>query len=636
MPIGGMRGQPNQAFLRSQDFAEMKFIPGSMRLVAVRQGETAAPFAWQRVRHHAPNAQWPPAGVSLHFDFVPRRADDLESTDVVVSLHYELYDGIPLLAKWLTVENRGSTAITVDRFTAETLALVEHSNPVETREGVPLPRPRTLHVETDMAFGGFNHEPANRHVVHYRPDPSYKTQVNYLRQQPCLLVVEPTYGPAQTVVPGQKFVSFRVFELVMDSTDRERRGLAQRKMYRTLAPWITENPLMHHMRVADPAQVRRAIDDAAAVGFEMVILSFGSGFNAENDDPGYLSTWKELAEYATERGVELGCYSLYSSRRIGGGNDIVPPEGLRATHGVCPAITSPWGQTYLKKLYGLFRATKMMAFEHDGPYPGDVDVTERPPLQKGAADSRWVHWKTWTTFYQWLRARGVYLNAPDYYFLSGSNKCGMGYRETNWSLPRSQQLLHTRQNIFDGTWQKTPSMGWMFVPLSEYHGGGAAATIEPLDQHRAHYERMLLSNLAFGVQACYRGPRLFDTPRVKEMLSEHVAWYKEYRDILESDVLHLKRPDGQRLDGMLHVNPQLAQPAMLCVFNPTDDLLRERWTVPLYYAGLSGSVGVVKGNGEEQTVILDEFQRTAMEIEVPPGGFQWWIFRRADAGSAAK
>ena len=88
-------------------------------------------------------------------------------------------------------------------------------------------------------------------------------------------------------------------------------------------------------------------------------------------------------------------------------------------------------------------------------------------------------------FYKWCRAKGIYLNVPDYYFLSGSNKTGMGYRETNWSLPREQQEIIERQNIYDGTWTKTPSMGWMFVPLVEYHGGGKAATIEPLKGKRS-------------------------------------------------------------------------------------------------------------------------------------------------------
>ena len=126
------------------------------------------------------------------------------------------------------------------------MAVVEDSNWVEKRNGVELPRPKTIHVETDFAFGGFNHENANRHTVHWRIDPDYKTQVNYLRLTPCLLVVEPTYGPAQDIDPGETFESHRAFELMYDSTDRERRSLSLRRMYRTIAPWVTENPLMHH------------------------------------------------------------------------------------------------------------------------------------------------------------------------------------------------------------------------------------------------------------------------------------------------------------------------------------------------------------------------------------------------------
>ncbi|MEK4359244.1 hypothetical protein NYE48_19525 [Paenibacillus sp. FSL M7-1455] len=48
----------------------------------------------------------------------------------------------------------------------------------------------------------------------------------------------------------------------------------------------------------------------------------------------------------------------------------------------------------------------------------------------------------------------MYLNVPDWYFLNGSNKTGMGYREVNWDLPRERQLMLARQNIFDGTWKK--------------------------------------------------------------------------------------------------------------------------------------------------------------------------------------
>jgi hypothetical protein len=520
---------------------------------------------------------------------------------------------------------RHSHPITVDRFTCELLAVVEQYNWVEKREGVPLPRPDVMHVETDMAFGGFQPENANGQNVHWRPDPQYATQVNYPRESPCLLVVEPSYGPAQDVPPGEVFESFRTFELAYDATDRERRGLAIRRMYRTVAPWVTENPLMMHMRTAEPDAVRNALDQCAAVGFEMLILSFGSGFNLENDSPEYVRQCQELAQYARNRGVEIGGYSLLASRSVGGGNDVVSPPGMSPTFGQSPALTSPWGQDYFRKLHAFFPATGFSLLEHDGSYPGDVDVTPRPPLQKGLEDSQWVQWRMISDFYKWCRGQGIYLNVPDYYYLVGSNKCGMGYRETNWSLPRAQQVIHTRQNIHDGTWTKTPSMGWMFVPLTQYHGGGAAATIEPLDDHRDHYQQMLFSNLALGVQACYRGPRLYDTDRTREMVAQWVTWFKQYRDILESDVVHGRRADGRDLDWMLHVNPKLERKGMLVVFNPLPDSVTRVVRVNLYYTGLTEQAIVRERGGDPQTLSLGRDYTVDVPVSMGPGEFAWFV-----------
>jgi hypothetical protein len=231
-----------------------------------------------------------------------------------------------------------------------------------------------------------------------------------------------------------------------------------------------------------------------------------------------------------------------------------------------------------------------------------------------------------TDFYKWCRQNGIYLNVPDWYYLSGSNKSGMGYRETNWSLPRAQQIIHTRQNIYDGTWEKTPSMGWMFVPLTEYHGGGAAATIEPLHENLDHYERMLRSNLALGVQACYRGLRVYDCDATRQLVKRWVGWFKEYRHILESDLIHGRRADGRDLDWMLHVNPRLKHKAMLVVFNPLDRPVEKTIDVDLYYAGFSETARVSHEGGGVETLRLNRGYEVPQTVRVGPRGMTWYLF----------
>jgi len=625
--VGGLVGQPNQAWIAEEWLAGLDADPGAFRFSGYTVGRPAERLAWKRVRRHAPDAVWPPAGVALALTFAPPEgATTLDGVSVTV--HYELYDGLPALQKWITVENDGERVLELDRFASEILAVVEWGNSVEVREGVPLRQPDTLHVETDYAFGSFVHESANRFAVHWRPDPTFTTQVNYLLQNPCLLVVEPTRGPDVLLEPGSTFESFRTFELVQDSSDRERRGLALRRFYRTLAPWVTENPLVLHVVSTDPEVVRAAIDQAAECGFEMVSLSFGSGLSMEDESAENLAKFRDLNAYANERGVHLGGYSLLASRRIqpDGDNCINAETGEPGgqTFGFAPALASNWGQEYFRRLERFYAETGFLQFTHDGSYPGDFDAAARPPLQRGLDDSQWVQRGIITDFYRFLRARGVYLRVPDYYYLSGSNECGMGYREVNWSLPRAQQVVHTRQNIFDGTWEKTPSMGWMFVPLTQYHGGGAAATIEPLDEHLAHYERMLASNLGLGVQAVYRGRRLYDTPRVRDAVKRWVDWYKAHRDILESDLVHGRRADGRDLDWMLHVNPALETRGMLVVYNPLDRERTRTLDVDLYYTGLRDTARLTGADGTAREVTLDRDYRIAVEVTVPARGMAWF------------
>lgn len=623
--VGGVIKQPNRAFLLHEWLDKMPKDPAAIAAPAqlTMTEKITERFAWKRQRHSDPSVSWPPHGKHLRWL--------IDAGDYEVFVNLELYDGLPLFAHWLELRNKGDKPIEVDSFTSLRLPIVEAESRVEPqRRGVHLPN---LYVETDYSFRAMSGADGSSHCVRWLTDPDYGTQVNYRKETLCLLEVKPDVGPAQTIKKDEAFATFRTFVLAPDSEDRERQSLAQRRMYRTLAPWSTENPLMMHVRSAEPDKVRAAIDQCAEVGFEMIILTFGSGFNIEDDSKANLDRWRDIAKYAHDRGIEIGGYSLLSSRRIKPdtdnciNKDTGKPGGQVFGH--APALASAWGQEYFKKLYHFYEYTGFDLLEHDGSYPGDHDAMARLPLQKGYEDSRWVQYGIISKFYRWCRGRGIYLNVPDWYFLQGSNKTGMGYRETNWSLPRAQQVIHARQNLFDGTRAKNPAMGWMFVPLTQYHGGGAAATIEPLSEHIDHYERMLQSNLGFGAQACWRGPRLYDGDATRDLLKRHVGWYKQYRGILEGDVIHSssRRADGQDLDWVLHVSARQDPRAMLMVFNPTPRRIEKVIPIDLYYTGLIGPAAATDQDGNVYQLTFDRRNRSAVAVDVPPGKSVYYTIR---------
>lgn len=212
------------------------------------------------------------------------------------------------------------------------------------------------------------------------------------------------------------------------------------------------------------------------------------------------------------------------------------------------------------------------------------------------------------------------MNLPDIYHLSGSNKIGIGYREVNWSLPREQQILLGRQNIYDGTWLKPPSMAWTFVPLTQYHGGGEAATLEPLADHLSEYDAHMTQNYGSGVQACYRGPRLYDTEETRALVIKKIAYYKEYREILNADIIHLRRPDGRDWDGILHVDPKLEIKGYALLYNPTDEEIQRSISLPLYYTGLTKSASISIGEGMPASYSISRDYQAEIEVTIPANG----------------
>lgn len=618
--IGGLTGQPEQAYIEDKWIESMTTIPESFLVEDFEIVPIQEDIKWARSRW-ALNKE---AATGSEIIFTLRGEKVLK--EVIVKLHVSVYDKLPVIRKHFEVINESDLPINIDTFQLEYLAFAEPESPGggdPTKFLLP-----NIHVESDYACAGSFTEKETDITEKWVTDPNYTSQRNYLLQTPCILEISPPMGPDQTVLSKSSFRSFSVYEMPFDSYDRERKGLFTRRMYRTIAPWTTENPIFMHLTSTQPEIVYRAIDQCAETGYEMIILSFGSGLNAEDISDANIAKYKAFVDYARNKGIEMGCYSLLASRWISDEVDLINPKtgkrgGMR--FGSSPCLCSDWGYEYFHKIKTFFEKTGMRCFEHDGSYPGDFCASTVHPHHKGLKDSQWNQFYKITELYHWMCENGIYLNVPDFYFLNGSTKTGIGYREANWSLPRDRQLIHTRQLNYDCTFERIPSSLWSFVPLVEYQGGGSAATLEPLSEHLYEYKNLMFQNYGAGIQACYRGPRLYDTPETKKIVLEIINWYKKYRNILNNDIIHLRRPDARDWDGIMHVDPKGKEKGLAMFYNPTDQEITRNIQLPLYYTGLSKTASIREQEGISKTYTLDRNYTVNLAVRIPAKGYTWYV-----------
>ncbi len=82
---------------------------------------------WKQTRW-IPSTQWKQHGKEVILTYTHPKA---MLSGVTVEVHYEIYDHLPMLCKWITVKNKGSQALRIDHFTSEIIAHPEKNNYVD-------------------------------------------------------------------------------------------------------------------------------------------------------------------------------------------------------------------------------------------------------------------------------------------------------------------------------------------------------------------------------------------------------------------------------------------------------------------------------------------------------------------------
>lgn len=532
-------------------------------------GDIEAEINWTPKPYISEVNPWPALGqsITLTYDVSPEMPTKYH--DLQIEITYDIYKGIPVISKRMRLFNNGSSDVKITYFANEVLAVKS-----ELQD--------QLYAETD--YNGGSDLNNNRNLSVQWTDQGNNS----------LLKTHFDMGPNWNVGPDSSFDGLKTYELLHSVDYYEWKQIEIQEMYRIIAPWTNEVPLFLHLISNDSNQIRQSVDSCADVGFDMVIQSFGSGINLESTNQAYINRIKDDYDYAHSKGIEIGGYTLACVK------DYRPVNGPEAINGDYSKITrclaTDWSEDYWNNVKNFLNQTGSDFIEIDGPYHF-FKCTGGPTHQhEGLEDSRYAQWKSSTVdMFKWLKENDISINAPDWMYLNGSNKAGIGYEEIGWSQPRQEQLLISRLYNYKGTFLKTPSMGWSFVPIDQYHGGGSQATFEPLSANIKDYEWAIAQSFAAGVQPCFRGRRLYDTEGTKNIVKYWVDFYKRYKEILNSKTIHVKppKPDPDNslrtteMDVIMHANSGSTEKAMMMIFNQTDEPRTETITIPLYYSGLT-------------------------------------------------
>ena len=414
---------------------DMHVNPNAFHFTKYEVKKPEAPFKYTPARGAPKDIVWPPKGLRLDVEFEAPKTAPVSHRQVKVTLHYEMYDGIPLMAKWLSVNTAASgDTLKLSVISVEYLAVNRPWAP----DGLSPSLGPTLGTAMRAPVGGYSWlfaetDHAHSATVYWELDPLHD-------MMPGAFV--PSLNASYATIPTlpldeQGFESYKVHELLVGSSDKERFGLARRRKLRLLAPHTQESPIVFHTKNASTPAVRALIDQLAATGFEMMLFKDQHHFDMESVNETYINQIAADVEYAKKKGIELGGYDLVSLARTSNINPkwIATPDKGHKPQGAC--FASGWYDYLLQRILNFMNKTGLTMMATDGPYKGYICASKDHSHHADRQDSVYQQDRLQSEFYRILREKGVYIKQPDKYFYQGANIAS----ESSYTLHSVQEQI---------------------------------------------------------------------------------------------------------------------------------------------------------------------------------------------------
>jgi hypothetical protein len=557
--------------------------------------------------------------------------------DALLTIVYRIHEEVPVLVRWMRIENMGDRAFRVDRMILARL------------------KPRLGDKSALLVWDDFV-----RHGLQIDGQPLRSPHIENVRNLADQILTPSeasiTIGyPEQLdrwLLPGDVFSSFRSYELAAVNRNDETRSLSFRAATRQLYPETRKRWLSIALApVSNVEEYYSAIDEAAKAGYEAVVLHHGwidgqmvsplftNYADYELRPELFPSGWtdvRRLTDHAHRLGLKISFYTTYATvwhgdqSAVGKANRwqlVWAPDDKSQRWGYTHCPASDWAPYVHEKIEKTLKLGGFDGYLLDGPYYGDVCIHEEHAHAAGGS-SQALAWQQLSGFYQRMCAQGFHGEAAQ-------GLCAMahgtqrvttsGYDEGEFAtLGPLAQVLATRKGAYHFTRLYRPEQGIYFIPVVPWlHGSG----LEPMEENVTALNAYLANCFGYGFDGRCFTRRPWDGPKSRQFVLRWLDFWKRHEDYFrQGHLVHVAEPDGRKCDAVLHAIPGLPgnvpiSKALLVVYNPSSAPLAE--TFDLTQLDLKFSPGTWRWTEEDGTIGHSSSDDLRLVVRVPPQDATW-------------
>jgi hypothetical protein len=620
--VGGCAGQQPGHFEFFDDSwrANLTADPAAFQLRNYSTSAPSALFPWAAGRYGSPtDVSWPPRGLHLAVDFTPP-AKASAFSGVVATIHFEVYDGLPLVRKWVSVavDAQAARPVMLDTLHYELLRAPnfapEHITVLSSTGNNPTPNDQQVRPIPHTAVGST--------ITSWSMDPEYdqdddaELHVPYTAYTFLTMGYSDSWryggptGPGARLAPGEAFASLSARLLLHDSAELERQGLGVREAWRVLAPQVTEAPLNAMLTdMSNSSSLRTFVQQAARTGHELAIVGFGAkGWcgmcEAQLHNTSFRAWMKGEVAHAEAQGVALSAYTLMQHN---GWGEVVPAAeqtlNRDGSRGPTACFATDWHAAYRRAVLDFVQEVGLGGLETDGQFEGAACADMSHDHHHNGIAGGWAAQLQATLgFNEALRRLDAYQTGADGYIWSGVQRWNHADTDAFSKLPTWERMTVGRMYVYDSTRTRLPSSGQIGVDdLVGLCGAESVTRVRNVPRLRC-VDFVIAGFYLSASLPQFRADRLWDpadaeADAIEATISRWTSYYKRHRaprpsgasGVLLAKMVHLKRPSARSLEAVAHVTSDASAPlrAIVGVANPTADrTFEERLNVPLYYTGL--------------------------------------------------